>query len=171
MPFADQFAWPAKLQIGVPTYGRAWTKKNNGSYVLSGTCPNSNGSASERRAWSALTDRAAVTAAEVPNVLTRSGVPESAVTWDPQAQESWFEYDKAVTWTDGSGATQTCTARRISWFVGPDAAYLQAGAGIVADSDPDDEDLECRNKAAALLAAVPAARRMTRRRREGGTSA
>jgi anthranilate synthase component 1 len=31
----------------------------------------------------------------------------------------------------------------------------------VADSDPDLEDLECRNKAAALLAAVPAARRMT----------
>ena len=32
---------------------------------------------------------------------------------------------------------------------------MQAGAGIVADSDPDDENLECRNKAAALLAAVP----------------
>jgi len=116
---------PAKLQIGVPTYGRAWTKKANGSFVLSGTCPSRNGSASERRAWSALTDRAAVTAAEVPNVLTRSGVPESAVTWDAQAQESWFEYDKAVNWTDSSGATQTCTARRISWFVGPDAALAR----------------------------------------------
>ena len=42
---------------------------------------------------------------------------------------------------------------------------MQAGAGIVADSVPDDEDLECRNKAAALLAAVPAARRMTAARR------
>ena len=42
-----------------------------------------------------------------------------------------------------------------------DLGLLQAGAGIVADSVPDDEDLECRNKAAALLAAVPAARRMT----------
>jgi anthranilate synthase component 1 len=31
----------------------------------------------------------------------------------------------------------------------------------VADSDPADEDLECRNKAAALLSAVPAARRIT----------
>ena len=30
--------------------------------------------------------------------------------------------------------------------------------------NPDDEDLECRNKAAALLAAVPAARRMTAKR-------
>lgn len=31
---------------------------------------------------------------------------------------------------------------------------VQAGAGIVADSDPDSEDLECRNKAAAPLRAV-----------------
>ena len=36
---------------------------------------------------------------------------------------------------------------------------------------PDDEDLECRNKAAALLAAVPAARRMTVKRAEEGTPA
>ena len=38
---------------------------------------------------------------------------------------------------------------------------MQAGAGIVADSVPEHEDLECHNKARALLAAVPAARRMT----------
>jgi anthranilate synthase component 1 len=56
-------------------------------------------------------------------------------------------------------------------FVGPQGASLQAGAGIVADSIPDDEDLECRNKAAALLAAVPAARRMTLKRAEEGTPA
>jgi hypothetical protein len=42
-------------------------------------------------------------------------------------------------------------------------ASVQAGAGIVADSDPQAEDEECRNKAAALLAAVPAARRMRSR--------
>jgi anthranilate synthase component 1 len=47
-------------------------------------------------------------------------------------------------------------------LVTPDGrASVQAGAGIVADSDPEKEDLECRNKAAALLAAVPAARRMS----------
>jgi anthranilate synthase component 1 len=46
--------------------------------------------------------------------------------------------------------------------VQPDGrASVQAGAGIVADSVPEHEDLECRNKAQALLAAVPAARRMT----------
>ena len=38
---------------------------------------------------------------------------------------------------------------------------VQAGAGIVADSDPAAEDEECWNKAKALLAAVPAARRMS----------
>ena len=43
--------------------------------------------------------------------------------------------------------------------------YVQAAAGVVADSVPDEEDLECRNKAAALVAAVPAARRMTAQRR------
>ncbi|KAH0664019.1 hypothetical protein KY284_028950 [Solanum tuberosum] len=33
-------------------------------------------------------------------------------------------------------------------------AYLQAGAGIVADSDPADEQNECENKAAALVRAI-----------------
>ena len=79
-------------------------------------------------------------------------------------------YAGVVGYVDFSGNLDTAIAIR-TMFVGPDAAYLQAGAGIVADSDPDDEDLECRNKAAGLLAAVPAARRMTRRRRDGGTSA
>ena len=79
-------------------------------------------------------------------------------------------YAGVVGYIDFSGNLDTAIAIR-TMFIGPEAAYLQAGAGIVADSDPDDEDLECRNKAAALLAAVPAARRMTRSRREGGTSA
>ncbi|KAL5984416.1 Allatostatin [Asimina triloba] len=33
-------------------------------------------------------------------------------------------------------------------------AHLQAGAGIVADSDPDSEQTECENKAAALVRAI-----------------
>ena len=36
-------------------------------------------------------------------------------------------------------------------------AYVQAGAGIVADSDPVNEDIETRNKAAAVLMAIAAA--------------
>ncbi len=41
-----------------------------------------------------------------------------------------------------------------------DMAYVQAGAGIVADSVPEFEETESRNKAAALLAAVAAAQNM-----------
>jgi anthranilate synthase component I len=79
-------------------------------------------------------------------------------------------YAGVVGYLDWSGNLDTAIAIR-TMFVGPDGASLQAGAGIVADSDPDDEDLECRNKAAALLAAVPAARRMTAARRVAGTVA
>ncbi|KAL0544369.1 hypothetical protein IC582_019483 [Cucumis melo] len=39
--------------------------------------------------------------------------------------------------------------RRMEWV-----AHLQAGAGIVADSDPGDEQRECENKAAALARAI-----------------
>jgi anthranilate synthase component 1 len=71
-------------------------------------------------------------------------------------------YAGVVGYVDWRGNLDTAIAIR-TMFVHDGAASVQAGAGIVADSDPDDEDLECRNKAAALLAAVPAARRMKRR--------
>jgi anthranilate synthase component 1 len=70
-------------------------------------------------------------------------------------------YAGVVGYFDFSGNLDTAIAIR-TMVVGPDGrASVQAGAGIVVDSDPDLEDLECRNKAAALLAAVPAARRMS----------
>ncbi|MEK7410450.1 MAG: chorismate-binding protein, partial [Actinomycetota bacterium] len=74
-------------------------------------------------------------------------------------------YAGVVGYVDFSGNLDTAIAIR-TMFVGPNTASLQAGAGIVADSDPPDEDLECRNKAAALLAAVPAARRMSALKRQ-----
>ncbi|NNE11983.1 MAG: anthranilate synthase component I, partial [Ilumatobacter sp.] len=85
-------------------------------------------------------------------------------------------YAGVVGYVDWSGNLDTAIAIRTMFVRPPDAdgrvvASLQAGAGIVADSVPDDEDLECRNKAAALLAAVPAARRMTANRSDGGTTA
>ena len=46
----------------------------------------------------------------------------------------------------------------------PYRASVQAGAGVVADSVPADEELETRNKAKALLAAVRPAERMARQR-------
>jgi anthranilate synthase component I len=79
-------------------------------------------------------------------------------------------YAGVVGYVDFSGNLDTAIAIR-TMFVGPTGASLQAGAGIVADSDPSDEDLECHNKARALLATVPAARRMTLRRNSAGTQA
>ncbi len=81
-------------------------------------------------------------------------------------------YGGVVGYVDWSGNLDTAIAIRTMFITGDGkTASLQAGAGIVADSVADDEDLECRNKAAALLAAIPAARRMTRARREAGTEA
>jgi len=81
-------------------------------------------------------------------------------------------YGGVVGYIDWSGNLDTAIAIR-TMFVTPDGttASLQAGAGVVADSEPDLEDFECRNKAAALLAAIPAARRMTAGRRSTGTIA
>jgi anthranilate synthase component 1 len=79
-------------------------------------------------------------------------------------------YAGVVGYVDFSGNLDTAIAIR-TMFVGPRGASVQAGAGIVADSDADDEDLECRNKAAALLAAIPAARRMTAKRAADGNRA
>jgi anthranilate synthase component 1 len=70
-------------------------------------------------------------------------------------------YAGVVGYIDFSGNVDTAIAIR-TMLVGPDGrASVTAGAGVVADSDPAQEDLECRNKAAALLAAVPGARRIT----------
>jgi len=70
-------------------------------------------------------------------------------------------YGGVVGYVDFSGNLDTAIAIR-TMVVTPDGrASVQAGAGIVADSDPVEEDVECHNKAAALLAAVPAARRAT----------
>ncbi|MGC1512621.1 MAG: anthranilate synthase component I family protein, partial [Acidimicrobiales bacterium] len=70
-------------------------------------------------------------------------------------------YAGVVGYLDFSGNLDTAIAIRTMVITG-NRASVQAGAGIVADSTPSEEALECRNKAAALLAAVPAARRMRR---------
>ena len=80
-------------------------------------------------------------------------------------------YAGVVGYLDFSGNIDTAIAIR-TLVVGDDGrASVQAGAGIVADSVPEEEDLECRNKAQALLAAIPAARRMTIQRRAHAVSA
>ncbi len=73
-------------------------------------------------------------------------------------------YAGVVGYIDFSGNLDTAIAIR-TMVVSANRASVQAGAGIVTDSVASEEALECRNKAAALLAAVPAARRMRRARR------
>jgi anthranilate synthase component 1 len=79
-------------------------------------------------------------------------------------------YAGVVGYLDFSGNIDTAIAIRTMVVDDDGRASVQAGAGIVADSVPEHEDLECRNKARALLAAVPAARRMTVARRGRSTS-
>jgi anthranilate synthase component I len=69
-------------------------------------------------------------------------------------------YGGVVGYLDFSGNLDTAIAIR-TLVVSPEGrGFVQAGAGIVADSDPRSEDSECSDKAAALLFAVAAARRM-----------
>jgi anthranilate synthase component 1 len=74
-------------------------------------------------------------------------------------------YAGVVGYIDFSGNIDTAIAIRTMIVDGDGVASVQAGAGIVADSVPEHEDLECHNKARALLSAVPGARRMTARKR------
>ena len=73
-------------------------------------------------------------------------------------------YAGVVGYFDFSGNIDTAIAIR-TMLVADGVASVQAGAGIVADSVPELEHLECQNKARALLSAIPAARRMTATRR------
>jgi anthranilate synthase component 1 len=68
-------------------------------------------------------------------------------------------YGGVVGYIDFSGNLDTAIAIRTMVVSPHGRASVQAGAGIVADSDPAQEEAECVDKAAALLAAVPAARR------------
>ena len=68
-------------------------------------------------------------------------------------------YSGAVGYVDFSGNLDTCIAIRTVVLKGG-TAYVQAGAGIVADSKPQAEEEETRNKARAVLSAVRAAERL-----------
>ncbi|MFF9500425.1 anthranilate synthase component I [Streptomyces sp. NPDC014656] len=68
-------------------------------------------------------------------------------------------YGGCVGYLDFAGDSDTAIAIRTA-LLRDGTAYVQAGAGVVADSDPAAEDAECRNKAAAVLRAVHTANRM-----------
>ncbi len=66
-------------------------------------------------------------------------------------------YGGSVLYADFAGNLDSCIAIRTLFMKG-EKAYLQAGAGIVADSDPQREFEETENKARAVLRAVEMAR-------------
>ncbi|MCU1299486.1 MAG: anthranilate synthase component [Acidobacteriaceae bacterium] len=66
-------------------------------------------------------------------------------------------YGGSVLYADFAGNLDSCIAIRTMLMKGKQA-YLQAGAGIVADSDPEREFQECMSKAGAVLRAVETAR-------------
>lgn len=70
-------------------------------------------------------------------------------------------YAGAVGYFDFSGNMDTCIAIRTMVVTG-DSVYIQAGAGIVADSDPEKEFEETKNKAGALVDALSLALEITK---------
>ncbi|MGH3546285.1 MAG: anthranilate synthase component I [Mycobacteriales bacterium] len=68
-------------------------------------------------------------------------------------------YGGAVGYLDFGGDMDTAIAIRTA-LLHDGIAYVQAGAGVVADSDPLAEEQESRNKAAAVLSAIAAAQTM-----------
>jgi anthranilate synthase component 1 len=65
-------------------------------------------------------------------------------------------YGGAVGYVDFSGNMDTCIALRTMVLLGK-TAYIQAGAGLVAESDPTSEYQETVNKAMGLMRAVEVA--------------
>ena len=68
-------------------------------------------------------------------------------------------YGGAIGYFDFTGNIDTCIAIRTA-LIKDGRAYVQAGAGVVADSDPESENQETINKAAAVLTAINTANAM-----------
>ena len=102
-----------------------------------------------------------------PIAALSSGFPAGTLTGAPKvrAMEIIEEvepvrrgiYGGSVLYADFAGNLDSCIAIRTMLVKGK-KAYVQAGAGIVADSVPESEHQECLNKAQALVRAVELAR-------------
>lgn len=89
------------------------------------------------------------------NMGTLVGAPKvSAASLIRQTeQKRRGSYGGAVGYLTGSGDMDTCIVIR-SAFVRNNTAYVQAGAGVVYDSDPQAEADETRSKAQAVITAI-----------------
>jgi anthranilate synthase component 1 len=66
-------------------------------------------------------------------------------------------YGGSIFYADFSGNLDSCIAIRTLYMNG-EQGHIQAGAGIVADSVPENEYVECANKARAVVRAIERAR-------------
>jgi anthranilate synthase component 1 len=91
---------------------------------------------------------------------TTSGAPKVRAMQiiDELEKEKRGLYAGAVGYFSATGDMDTCIVLRTA-LVKDGVMYVQAGAGIVADSDPQSEQQECVNKAKALFRAAEEARR------------
>ena len=95
---------------------------------------------------------------------TVSGAPKVRAMQiiDELESEKRGVYAGCVGYFSASGEMDTCIVLRTA-VVKDGVMHVQAGAGIVADSVPDMEQAECRNKAEALFRAAEEARRFASR--------
>ncbi len=91
---------------------------------------------------------------------TVSGAPKvrAMEIIDELEKEKRGLYAGCVGYFSADGDMDTCIVLRTA-LIKDGMMYVQAGAGIVADSDPESEQQECQNKAKALFRAAEEARR------------
>ncbi|HTQ83700.1 MAG TPA: anthranilate synthase component I, partial [Pseudolabrys sp.] len=99
---------------------------------------------------------------------TVSGAPKvrAMEIIDELEKEKRGLYAGCVGYFSAAGAMDTCIVLRTA-LVKDGTMYVQAGAGIVADSDPTAEQQECINKAKALFRAAEEARRFASAAKRG----
>jgi anthranilate synthase component I len=99
---------------------------------------------------------------------TVSGAPKvrAMEIIDELEQEKRGLYAGSVGYFSAAGEMDTCIVLRTA-LVKDGVMYVQAGAGIVADSNPDSEQQECVNKSRALFRAAEEARRFASTAKRG----
>jgi len=99
---------------------------------------------------------------------TVSGAPKvrAMEIIDELEKEKRGVYAGCVGYFSAAGEMDTCIVLRTA-LIKDGVMYVQAGAGIVADSDPKSEQQECINKARALFRAAEEAKRFASAARRG----
>jgi anthranilate synthase component 1 len=99
---------------------------------------------------------------------TVSGAPKVRAMQiiDELEKEKRGLYAGCVGYFSAAGEMDTCIVLRTA-LIKDGTMYVQAGAGVVADSDPDFEQQECINKAKALFRAAEEARRFASAAKRG----